>query len=132
MAIKRRLVAPDDFAMGNIVRPQPSVVYLASEEIEGCGSLRGPRVAEGGGGEEAEVMIVRALSFEDHKVSVLALDVKDLHGLEQVQDGVRHVVFRPLWDDVVLVGVVRLASATVRLAGEWVRFGGGLRGPRDD
>jgi hypothetical protein len=98
-ADSERLVrlAAYEVAMRDIVRSRRSVVHFAGKETGGGGRLRGPRVAEGGGGEEAEVMAVGALSFDDPEASVLALDGMDMHGLEQVQHGVRHIMFRTRW-----------------------------------
>jgi hypothetical protein len=75
-------VPPNDVTMEDIVGLRRSTVRLDGEGAGDASSLRGPRAADGGGGEGAEVATVGALGLEYHEVLVHAIDGVHLQGLE--------------------------------------------------
>src|SRR6185503_2670327 len=71
-------VATDQIAVADVVGPRRAAVCLAGEGIALGRCLRGPRTAQTGGGERAEVAPVRPDRLHEHEVLVLALDLVDL------------------------------------------------------
>ena len=76
--------------MADIVCPRRAGIRLAGERPLLRRSLGGPLAAERLGRERAEVPPLGADSLDDHEVLVLAADVVDLDGLEEVVGGVAH------------------------------------------
>ncbi|CAM5664920.1 hypothetical protein SGRIM128S_07344 [Streptomyces griseomycini] len=76
--------------MADVVGPGGATVGLAGEGIALGRGLGRPGAVQAGGRERAEVPALRADRLDDHEVAVLALQLVDLRGFEQVVRRVAH------------------------------------------